>query len=273
MFHHTAKVNLFGLDLPQVSERLSGLSPRQGGVSVTTVQADGIVSVLIQGRFKELSQARDEVAKAAEAVQEALGPFVFGHEEQTLAESVIELLAGRRLTLATAESCTGGWVGKMITDVAGSSEVYRGGWICYHNSMKRDQLGIPEALLDQHGAVSGPVASAMAQEAARRSGADLAVAVTGIAGPEGGTVEKPVGTVWISTALRGSGVGSDAPLTGDAFCLSLRGVRAEVRDRAAKYALQAVRFEVLGQPLSLLASSVALAPARNAAGDATISNR
>jgi PncC family amidohydrolase len=106
--------------------------------------------------------------------------------------------AGR--TLATAESCTGGLIAHALTEIAGSSGYFRGGFVTYDNEVKRDQLGVPDALLVAHGAVSAQVARAMAEGARDRLGTDLGVAVTGIAGPDGGTTEKPVGLTYIAVA-------------------------------------------------------------------------
>jgi nicotinamide-nucleotide amidase len=107
---------------------------------------------------------------------------------------------GRRIT--TAESCTGGWIGKVLTDVSGSSRWFETGYIVYGNGAKTALLGVAPALLVEHGAVSEPVVRAMALAALERSGADLAVAVSGIAGPDGGSPAKPVGTVWLGWAVR-----------------------------------------------------------------------
>jgi nicotinamide-nucleotide amidase len=110
----------------------------------------------------------------------------------------ILLPAGR--TLATAESCTGGLVAHVLTEVAGSSGYFRGGFVTYDNDVKRDQLGVPDELLTAHGAVSAQVARAMAEGARTRLGTDLGIAVTGIAGPDGGTAEKPVGLTYVAVA-------------------------------------------------------------------------
>jgi len=125
-----------------------------------------------------------------------LGHHFFGYDQASLAAEVLHLARGHGLTLATAESCTGGMVGQMLTAVPGSSEVYRGGVVAYHNSAKSELLGVPVELIEREGAVSEAVAKAMASGAAERLGADLAVAITGVAGPGGGTPDKPVGTVW-----------------------------------------------------------------------------
>ena len=111
------------------------------------------------------------------------------------------LLAGRR-RIATAESCTGGWIGKALTDVPGSSQWFETGYICYGNGAKTTLLGVLPAELAAHGAVSEPVVKAMALGALERSGADVAVAVSGIAGPDGGSPGKPVGTVWCAWGWR-----------------------------------------------------------------------
>ena len=116
---------------------------------------------------------------------------------------MVHLLAGQSRTLAIAESCTGGLIASRITDVPGSSGVFRYGFVTYANEAKRDLLGVSRDALRTHGAVSGPVAQQMAEGALEAGGADLAVAVTGIAGPAGGSEEKPVGTVFLGLAEKG----------------------------------------------------------------------
>ena len=113
-------------------------------------------------------------------------------------------LKTRRWTLATAESCTGGWLAKQMTDLPGSSEVFDCGFICYSNSAKIRVLGVPAATLEAYGAVSPESAAAMVAGALERSSADIAVSVTGIAGPSGGSADKPVGTVWLGIGVRGA---------------------------------------------------------------------
>jgi len=125
---------------------------------------------------------------------------MFPHDIEATARQVIEAATRKRLSLATAESCTGGLVGAALTAIPGSSTAYDRGFITYSNSAKTDLLGVSTALLEQYGAVSEPVARAMAQGARQASGADLAVSVTGIAGPGGGTMEKPVGLVHFGLA-------------------------------------------------------------------------
>jgi nicotinamide-nucleotide amidase len=122
---------------------------------------------------------------------------------QVLVERLATALLARQARVATAESCTGGWIAKTLTDRPGSSAWFEYGFVCYGNNAKASMLGVSPALLEQHGAVSAPVAEAMVTGALAASGADLAIAVTGIAGPDGGTEDKPVGTVWFGFGLRG----------------------------------------------------------------------
>lgn len=123
---------------------------------------------------------------------------------EALAERVGQALLQRGLVLAVAESCTGGWIAKAMTDISGSSQWLDRGFVTYSNAAKTAMLGVPDRAIAEHGAVSEPVAEAMARGALAHSEADVSVAVTGIAGPEGGSAEKPVGTVWLAWA-RGEG--------------------------------------------------------------------
>ncbi len=172
--------------------------------------------------------APDEVLDRAESeIRRALGTWAL--PDAGLAESLVRLLAARGRTIATAESCTGGLLGARITDVPGSSSVYLGGIVAYSNRVKMERLGVPLDVLERHGAVSEPVAKSMAEGAIRELGSDLAVAVTGIAGPGGGTPAKPVGTVWIAAA--------DASGE-EALGFRVPGNREMVRERSVHKALE-----------------------------------
>jgi nicotinamide-nucleotide amidase len=138
-------------------------------------------------------------ATAAE-LRPLLGDWLFAEGTVDLPALVLQRLRDRRQTLAVAESCTGGLVAKSLTDVAGSSDVFLGGVVAYSNASKTALLGVPAALVAEHGAVSEPVAAAMALGARERLGADVAVATTGVAGPGGGTAQKPVGLVCFGCA-------------------------------------------------------------------------
>jgi nicotinamide-nucleotide amidase len=149
-----------------------------------------------------------------------------------LAASVLATCGGRGLTLATAESCTGGMIAAALTAIAGSSAVFERGYVVYSNLAKQQMLGVPEETLARHGAVSAQTAIAMAEAALARSGAAIAVAVTGIAGPGGGTDQKPVGLVHLACAR----VGRQTSDCAEVFA----GDRGAVRDAAARRALEMV---------------------------------
>lgn len=146
--------------------------------------------------------AIDRAEQVAARVRQRLGEVVYGDEQITYAAWVGEQLRARGWTLAVAESCTGGLIGKLLTDAAGSSDFLLLDAVTYSNAAKQNVLGVPAETLRLHGAVSEPVARAMAEGVLRISNANVSIAVTGIAGPGGGTEEKPVGTVWIASALR-----------------------------------------------------------------------
>ena len=153
-------------------------------------------------------------------------------EITTLAQRVGHALAARGWTLATAESCTGGWVAQAVTAVAGSSAWFERGFVTYSNDAKREMLGVPGATLDRHGAVSEAMALAMAGGALAHSRAQIAVAITGVAGPSGGTADKPVGMVCFGWALAGGGA--------DAGTVDFAGDRTAVRRQSVVHALQGV---------------------------------
>ncbi|MEX2212661.1 MAG: competence/damage-inducible protein A [Phycisphaeraceae bacterium] len=245
----TEKINTFGAGESDVAGRLGLLMDRKRNPLVGTTVADGIVSVRVRSEFDDAAKAASELAATLSEIEARLGSIVTGRGSDTLQLSLVKLLREMGVKVATAESCTGGLAGKMITDVAGSSDIYAGGWITYSNAMKTVQLEVPDELIQQHGAVSEPVARALAQGALRRSEADLAVGITGIAGPGGGTPAKPVGTVWIAIAFYEEGTGA---MDSDARLFLLPGDREAVRDRAAKCALAMLRFHVMGVPLDEL---------------------
>jgi len=173
-------------------------------------------------------EADAHLAAGARLLRERAGPFAYGEGEDDLAAIVLDRARANRLRIGTAESCTGGLVGGRLTAIAGSSDVFTGGVICYSNELKISLLGVSPALIAADGAVSETVACAMALGAVRALGADLAVSVTGIAGPGGGSDAKPVGTVWLAVA--------DGEVVA-ARRIQIPGDRHNVRVRAAQAAL------------------------------------
>jgi nicotinamide-nucleotide amidase len=174
--------------------------------------------------------AADSALEAAvERLVDLAGGFAYGTDDADLAAVVLDRARRRGLRVAAAESCTGGMVGARLTAVPGSSDVFVGGVVCYDNRLKSELLGVDPALIAAHGAVSAEVAAAMASGARERLGVDLAVSVTGIAGPGGGTDDKPIGTVWLGIA------GPEAVETARSV---FGGGREEIRARAAQGALR-----------------------------------
>jgi nicotinamide-nucleotide amidase len=178
------------------------------------------------------ADADRRLADSATRLHAVLGDAIYGEDDADLAAVALDLCRARGLTIAVAESCTGGLLGARLTAIPGSSDVVLGGVIAYANAVKTALLGVPEQMLRDHGAVSEPVVRAMASGARAATGARVGLAITGVAGPGGGTEEKPVGTVWIATDVDGEIDARRTRLIGD---------RAEVRQRAAQAVLEMLR--------------------------------
>lgn len=208
-----------GLAESAIGERLQ---PLERGAPDVRVQYRAAYPEILVRLVLEAEADVDEAARTAlndradalmaEAIT-AIGRSVYGHGDEPLEVRVLDAARAHGLTIGTAESCTGGLIAKRLTDVPGSSDVVVGGIVAYANRAKVAQLGVPQALLDEHGAVSAAVAEAMAAGARERLGVDVAVSVTGVAGPGGGSVDKPVGTIWfgIATAAGTSSVHKKLP--------------------------------------------------------------
>jgi nicotinamide-nucleotide amidase len=233
-------LHTFGMGESSLAEKLGDLMNRDRNPSVGTTASAGIVSLRINGRFETQEKAREEVDKTAAMCREILGDVIFGEEDQTLPQVIGAMLTERQFTVTTAESCTGGLLAKMITDVSGSSEYFKTGFITYSNQAKYERLGVSMEVINVYGAVSEPVVTAMAANAKRLAKADVALAISGVAGPTGGTSAKPVGTVCIALA-------HDAGTQARTF--NLAGDREWVRDRSAKMALSMLRYHLLGKEM------------------------
>lgn len=176
-------------------------------------------------------RAQRVVGEAMSKLRSRVGAYVYGEDDADLASVVLDMCRSMKLSLAVAESCTGGLLGERLTNIPGSSDVFLGGVIAYRNDVKKDLLGVNAADLETYGAVSEPIVLQMAAGIRKKTGADIGVSITGIAGPDGGSPEKPVGLVW---------VGVDAS-EATARRFHLGGDRAEIRQRAAQAALEMVR--------------------------------
>jgi len=160
----------------------------------------GIVRLRLSARGAEKKELEAELQKAVDDLLPLAGEFIFGEGNDTLEEVVGRLLREKGHTLATAESCTGGYIAHLITSIAGSSDYFKGSVVAYANEIKEKLLGVKSGTLAGHGAVSSETVKEMAEGARDRFGTDYAIAVSGIAGPAGGTLDKPVGTTWIAVA-------------------------------------------------------------------------
>jgi nicotinamide-nucleotide amidase len=163
--------------------------------------ASGVrLRITVQRKTKK--EALDRVSEIESILRQKASRWIFGEENETLAESLGKLLKSKKLTLSTAESCTGGMISSQITDISGSSEYFLGGVVAYSNELKTKILKVPQALIHEHGAVSKAVVEAMAIGACQEFQSDTSIAVSGISGPKGGSPDKPIGTTWIAVALR-----------------------------------------------------------------------
>jgi nicotinamide-nucleotide amidase len=221
-------LRFFGPSESSVAQALAEAGGEVPGLEVTVCAHD----LEIRVDLFAAERARDRALELGRALAERFGDELFARDERPVAEIVLELCRGRGWTLATAESCTGGLVGARLTDVPGASDVFLGAVVAYADEVKRQALGVPEELLLRHGAVSAEAAEAMAAGARTTLAADAAVAVTGIAGPGGGTPEKPVGLVY---------VGLQTPETSATWRVQLPGDREAVRTRATALALHRLR--------------------------------
>ena len=229
-----------GLSESLINERVRDLFDADPLVNFALLASLGKVDVRLTLMGADEAINAELEAQWRERIHDRLGAEnIYGENEETLESVVGDLLRRSGQTLATAESCTGGMVATRLTDVPGSSDIFREGFVTYANEAKMARLGVPEDLLARHGAVSEPVAGAMAQGARRAAGVDWAVSLTGIAGPGGGTEEKPVGLVWFGLASPDGMVRT--------FERRFIGTRTDVRQRATQFALDLLRRALIDQ--------------------------
>ena len=225
----------FGLPESTVGEKIGHRMDRGSNPLVGLLATDAVITIKIIATADSEDEAQRMIEPIEREARDAIGDAIFGTDDDTLEIAVARLLDERGMTIATAESCTGGLVASRLTDVPGISQFLLEGVVTYSNEAKTRLLGVPEELFATVGAVSPEVAKAMAEGMRERSGADIAVGITGIAGPGGGTDEKPVGLVYIAVA--------DAAGT-DVEQRNFRGPRTIIKDRAAKTALNLLRLRM-----------------------------
>jgi len=188
----------FGIPEASIDEKLKGVDLKGARLSFRVKFPEVLLKLIM--RSQNAADAKSCVDAAAEEIRKRLGDVVYGEGEASLSKVVGGMLENKGLTIAIAESCTGGMVSNGITDVPGSSVYFERGIVCYSNKSKQELLGVPEEILKTHGAVSRETAKSMAEGVKKMSGASLGLSITGVAGPGGGTSAKPVGTVFIALA-------------------------------------------------------------------------
>lgn len=244
-------LHTFGLGESSVAEKLGNLMDRRRNPSVGTTVSGGVVSLRVNSYFQSPAKAQEELAKTVALCHQVIGDLIYGQDDQTLVGVVAAMLpeqGGSGASLCTAESCTGGLLAKMLTDIPGSSAYFLRGYVTYSNQAKTELLGVPAQMIQRHGAVSEPVADAMARGALASSGANFALSITGIAGPDGGTPDKPVGTVCIGLAFR-SRVSRQEDVSVCVRTFRFSGDRQGIRQRSANMALAMLRYHLLGKEM------------------------
>jgi nicotinamide-nucleotide amidase len=215
-----------------LADRLGELARGVNGLSLAFLPGNDGVDLRVTCAGRSATDADQELAAACDAIRGRVGRYIYGEDDEDLAALTLAACAARQLTVAVAESCTGGMLGMRLTAVPGASASFMGGVIAYDNSVKIRELDVSPDLLAQHGAVSKEVARAMAAGVRHRFSTNVGIAITGVAGPGGGTPEKPVGTVWVAVDLDGEIHAVRGTLPGD---------RAEIRWRAAQLGLDRLR--------------------------------
>jgi len=189
-----------GLPESEVDQRIAPIYTAYTSVTTTILAVAGAIEIHLRARAANEDEAQALLTELGDKIELALGDHVFSTRGESLEQIVAMYLNMKQKSVAVAESCTGGLLSERLTRVPGSSGYFLGGVVCYGNDLKTKLAGVPPALLETHGAVSKPVAQAMAEGIRSRSGANIGIGITGVAGPSGGTPEKPVGLVYISLA-------------------------------------------------------------------------
>ena len=227
-----------GIGESALADTLGDAARLPGGLPLANLPGWEGTDLRLTARAMPAGEADATLDRAASILRAKIGSWVYGEDTTDLAEVVLELCRRRNLTIAVAESCTGGMLGARLTAIAGSSDVVLGGVIAYANAVKVAQLGVRQATLDTRGAVSEETVREMAAGARQRLGSSLGIAITGIAGPGGGSAEKPVGTIWLAVDVEGEVTAKRIQTIGD---------RDENRRRAAQGALALVRRALGGE--------------------------
>lgn len=230
---------VFGIGESAAEEKLQQIVDQQTNPTIAPYAKTGEMELRLTAKAKTVEEAESMLQPLEDSVRDILKDTIYATgEDASLQKTAVELLLERGLTVATAESCTGGLVAKKLTEIPGASACFHCGVVTYSNEEKQKLLGVKEDTLKEYGAVSAETVREMCQGIRERSGADIGIGITGIAGPDGGTREKPVGLVYIGVATK------DMTKT---FALQLAGDREMVRERASMYALDLIRRCILNK--------------------------
>jgi nicotinamide-nucleotide amidase len=230
------KLRCFGAGESVIAEKLGDLMQRGRNPLINCTVQYGVIRLHIIATAEGKDEAQEMAEKCEKTLRNALGELIYGSGEQTLAEVVGAKLAQQKKTIAVAESCTGGTLAKLLTDIPGASRYFTYGWVTYSDTAKIKELGVKADLIEGDGAVSERIAEAMAQGARKGAGTDFAIGITGIAGPGGGSEQKPVGLVYIS-------VDSDSGCETKRFVFAAHS-RDFIRLQAAQTALNMLRLKL-----------------------------
>lgn len=229
-------LRVIGVGESEAADMLSDIIDNQTNPTVAPYAKDGEVTFRITAKAHSEEEAHELIEPIEEKVRKILGDRVYGEGETSLEEVLAEMLVKNNLTIATAESCTGGMIASNLINYSGISSSFLEGAVTYSNDAKMRRLGVNKSTLENYGAVSSETAEEMVSGITKTSGADIGISTTGIAGPNGGTEEKPVGLVYVGLSIKGEIIIEK---------LNLSGSRQKIRGRATKMALDLLRRELL----------------------------
>ncbi len=235
----SARLHCFGISEARLGETIADMMTRDRNPLVGTTASKAVLTVRILATAPDGASAQKLIDADRAEICRRVGSPIFGEENETLQAAVAKLLIEHKKTVATAESCTGGMLSQRLTDVPGSSAYFLHGYVVYSNESKTQLLNVPPDMISRHGAISEEVARLLAESARAQAGADFAISITGIAGPDGGSAEKPVGLAYI-------GLADDREVEVRRVLLGEHLSRDEIRDRACKTALNMLRVRLLG---------------------------
>lgn len=231
-------IRLYGIGESAMEDKIAYIMDKAVNPSAAPYAKEGECLVRVTAKGETHEEAEELTKPLMDEICDVLKDYVYGIDANSLEEVVVALLKEKKLTIATAESCTGGYISKRLTDIPGASEVFLGGLVTYSNESKINLLGVNAETIEKHGAVSRETAYEMASKVAEKMGADIGVGITGIAGPGGGSEEKPVGLVYVGVCFKGETEVFELPRRKNS-------TRERIRLSAASSALDLVRRQVL----------------------------